>query len=182
MVYFEIGREVFLLALLVCAAFTDLAYGKVYNWCSLPGLILGLALAYGLGGLDGGTSGTGRGAVDLADSGLGVLVFGGVFGVYCLFGAFGMGDVKLAAAIGALKGWRFALGALGFTALVGGVLALGLVIWKGQLRRTLKDTVRFAWRPHKMKQASADSPGRLTIPFAFAVSVGTMLAWFRYVA
>ena len=39
MVYFEIGREVFLLALLVCVAFTDLAYGNApyrIGFCDRP--------------------------------------------------------------------------------------------------------------------------------------------------
>jgi len=158
----------------VVAAYTDLAHGKVYNWCTLPAVFIGLLLAYIIGGLNE------EGKVGLLQSGLGLLLGGGIFGLFFLLGAFGAADVKLAAAVGALKGWYFTLGAIVYSALVGGILALGLLIWKGQVRRGLRDTLVALVRPRRsQKILGADSPAGLTVPYGFAISIGTMWAWFR---
>jgi prepilin peptidase CpaA len=176
---FQTAREVILLALLVAAAYTDLASGKVYNWCSLPALFLGLLLAYVTGGVTEGAADGGAGAANLVDGLLGLAAAGGVFGLFALCGAFGFGDVKLAAAIGALKGWRFAITAIGFSALVGGLMALALLVWKGQLWRGLRDSLRAVVRPGKAAQRlGEESPARLTIPYGLAISIGTLWAWF----
>lgn len=179
MIYFQTAREVVLLVLIVTVAYTDLAKGKVYNWTSLPALFLGLLLAYVIGGVNEGTAELGRGAANLADSGLGLLLGGGVFGLYYLHGGgFGLGDVKLGAAIGALKGWYFVLWAIVLSALVGGVMAMGLLIWKGRFWRGVRDSLVVVVRPSKLKEA-ADNPARLTLPYAAALSIGTLCAWFR---
>ena len=176
MVYFDTAREIILLALLVVAAFTDLAYGKVYNWCTVPAMLVGVALAYVVGGVD-------QGDFNLVQSGLGVLLAAAIFGVLFLLGAFGAGDLKLMVAIGALKGWYFTLAAIAYSALIGGILALGVLVWKGQLRRGLRDTLVAAVRPGKLeKTVGADSPARLTVPYSFAISAGTLWAWLRFEA
>ncbi len=177
MAYFDGAREIVLLALLVVCAFTDLAYGKVYNWATFPAIVLGLMLGYILGGVNEPGS-----RFTLAGSAYGILLAGGIFGVMFLLGAFGAGDLKLAVAIGALKGWRFTLAAIAYSALVGGLLALGVLIWKGQLRRGLKDTLVAVVRPGKLKERGEDSPARLTVPYGFALSVGTLWAWLRLTA
>jgi prepilin peptidase CpaA len=167
-----VGREIALLVLLVVSAYSDLAHGKVYNWCTVPAILGGPLVGYLVGGLD-------QGAFNLVDSALGLLLAGGIFGLFFLCGAFGAGDLKLAAAIGALKGWQFAAMAIGYSALAGGILALGLLAWRGQLVRGLRDTVLATVRPrHFEKNLAADSPARLTIPYGFAISVGTMWAWY----
>ncbi len=179
MVYFQTAREIILLALIVVAAYTDLASGKVYNWCTLPALLAGLFIAYVTGGASGGTAATGQGAAHLLDSFLGLLFAGGVFGLYYLHGGgFGLGDVKMAAAVGALKGWYFAVWAVVFAGLAGGVMAMALLIWKGRFWRGVRDSLVAVVRPSKLKQA-AESPAGLTVPYAFAISVGALCAWFR---
>ena len=171
LVYFDAAREAILLALVVAAAFTDLAYGKVYNWATLPAIVLGLLLGYVLGGVN-------QGQFSLVQSGLGIALAGGIFGVFFLLGAFGAGDLKLAVAVGALKGWSFALAAIAYAALVGGVVALAVLVWKGQLRRGLRDSLTAVVRPGKLdKGLGADSPARLTVPYGFAISAGTLWAW-----
>jgi len=184
--YFDAAREILLLAMLVAAAYTDLAHGKVYNWITLPATLAGLMLAYIIGGF--GTLGqtvpsmsVRAGAPQgfcLVDSLLGIALAGGIFGVFFLYGAFGPADVKLVCAIGALKGWYFALLAIGASALVGGVLALGVLVWKGQLRRGLRDSMVALVRPGKLAKAKAEgSAARLTVPYCFGISVGTLWVW-----
>ncbi len=189
---FDVAREVILLALLVIAAYTDLASGKVYNWATVPATLAGLMIAYIVGGF--GTlaqtvpsttamaaapaAGGAKQTFCLIDSLLGIALAGGIFGLFFLYGAFGAADVKLVVAIGALKGWFFTLLAIGASALVGGVLALGVLIWKGRLRRGLRDSLVAVVRPRKVvKDKEGDSPARLTVPYCFAISVGTLWVW-----
>ena len=190
--YLEGMREVALLAVLVIAAFTELAYGKVYNWLTLPAMVAGLMLNYILGGVGtlsqtlpsaGGMAATARvGATAdgacLLDSLLGMGLAGGLFGAFWLLGQFGGADLKLAVAVGALKGWYFALLAIVATALVGGVLALAVLVWKGRLRQGLRDSLLAVVRLRRKPQSEGEeSPARLTVPYGLAISVGTMWVW-----
>ena len=166
-----------MLVLVVVAGFTDLAYGKVYDWCSLPALAAGLLFGFWTGGLNDPEK------FSLLQSVYGMLLAGGIFGVFFALGAFSAGDLKLAAAMGALNGWYFALMAIGYTSFVGGVMALGVLIWKGQLGRGLADAAKIVLRPWRSKKTvGAESPARLTVPYGFAISVGTMWAWFLFYA
>jgi len=186
-IYLDAAREVILLAVLVIAAFTDLAYGKVYNWTTVPAMLAGVMLAIALGGVGtfgqtlpsgaGGAFGGAKQSFCLIDSALGLVMAGGIFGAFFLMGAFGAADVKLAVAIGALKGWYFTLLALGASALMGGVLALAVLVWKGKLRRGLRDSLAAVLHPGKVARQAAESPARLTVPYCFAISVGTLWVW-----
>jgi len=49
----------------------------------------------------------------------------------------GAGDVKLMAAVGALVGWERWFGIFFVTALIGGLMALILVLARGRLKKTL---------------------------------------------
>jgi len=170
--YVQAAREIVLLVFLVVTVYTDLAHGKAYDWCTLPAVGIGLILATILGGVRGGDA-------NLVASLLGMVAAGGIFGLFYFFGGFSAGDVKIAAAIGALKGWRFALEATFYSALVGGIMALGLLIWRGQLLRGLRDTARAAVRLRRAEKVlDEDSPARLTIPYGVAIGLGTMWVWF----
>lgn len=55
-----------------------------------------------------------------------------------LLGGIGAGDVKLMAAVGAVLGVEHTLVTFLFVAIVGGVVALGVMITRGELRSTLR--------------------------------------------
>ena len=168
------AREIVLLVFLIAIVYTDLAYGKAYDWCTLPALGIGLVLATLIGGARGGEA-------SLVSSLLGVVLAGGIFGLFFFFGGFSAGDVKIAAAVGALAGWRFALEATIYSALVGGIMAMGLLIWQGQLWRGLRDSARAAVRLGRAdKHLAEDSPARLTVPYGVAIGLGTMWVWFQH--
>jgi prepilin peptidase CpaA len=119
--------EMVLLLMLLAAALFDVLYRKIPNWLTVSGVVLGLAMNTILGPPEAG--------ILFSLAGLGV-AFGIYVALYALR-AMGAGDVKLMAAIGALVGWERWFGIFFVTALVGGVMALILVVSRGRLKQTL---------------------------------------------
>ncbi len=62
-----------------------------------------------------------------------------VFFPFFALGAMGAGDVKLMAALGVWIGWQPVLQVALFGAVAGGVLAVGVALWRGYLRTALKN-------------------------------------------
>jgi len=165
-------REFGLFILLIVATFTDIAYGKVYNWLVYPGIGAGVALS---------AAGQycGAGPPGVAESLVGLALAGGLFGFFFFRGWMGAADVKLAAAIGALKGWQFFVWALIYITLAGFILAVAVLVWRGRFIESLKNSIVFFFRPKKLKkkmEAADEKP--VMIPYGLAMAVGTMCAWF----
>lgn len=146
-----LALDIVLIALLAGAAFWDLRYRKIPNLLTMPALLIGLALQVAAEG--------GPGLLDsFLGLGAGFLLFLFPF----LSGAMGGGDLKLAAAIGALKGWLFLLQAMAVSIVAGGFLILIYAIYKGRLKETLMKTI-----------------GYLAIPLGKALYLGTGREFFR---
>ena len=149
--------------MLAVASGIDLRTRRVPNWLALPFLVAGL-VAQSIGGK---LPGAGR---SLAGVGL-ACVF---FGVPCFLGAMGMGDLKLAAGVGAWIGPSQFFTATIFTALIGGVLAVVWALCKGSLGSSLESAggLLTPWRAR---------PGRIgedaAIPYAPAIALGTVLSF-----
>ena len=173
----EPTRHIFLLLLAVVCVYTDLARNKIYNGVTIPALALGLALAYFL---DARVSGI----PNLKAALLAALAGGGLLFVIYLIGGLGAGDVKLMAAVGALSpsmgalgtNWQFVLLALMYTALTGAAIAIGVLIWRGQLLKGLKDSAR-TLVTFRAKRCEGEKT--LTIPYGLAIGIGTIWAWFE---
>ena len=116
-----------LLILLLTAAVFDVIYRRIPNWLTVSGVLLGLAMNTVIGAPEAG--------VVFALIGLAV-AFGIYAGLYALR-AMGAGDVKLMAAVGALVGWERWFGIFFVTALIGGIMALILVLARRRLKKTL---------------------------------------------
>jgi prepilin peptidase CpaA len=99
------------------AAFTDVLRFKVYNILTFPLLAGGLAYRAWVGGMDG-----------FWDSMAGVLLGFGVLLYPYLFGAFGAGDVKFVAAVGAWMGLKPMVPVLLIGCLATGVYAVVLLV------------------------------------------------------
>jgi prepilin peptidase CpaA len=93
-----------------------------------------------------------------------------------LFGGTGAGDVKLMAAVGTLLGPHRVLMVVLFSAILGGVLAIGHASRRGRLRITMARTAQFVTAPQSAKQ-DVDSAALLT-RFAYgpAIAGGVILA------
>jgi len=168
----DLTRQVALFALLIIATFTDISAGKVYNWLVYPVMALGIALGI-IGPM------LGVPVPSALDSLIGLLLGFCIFGLFFSMGWLGAGDAKLAAAIGALHGYAFFLWALVYMTLAGCMLAVVVLVWKGMLLETIKNSVLFFFRPGKLKaklEASGKQP--VFIPYGVAMAAGTMVAWF----
>lgn len=117
-----------LLVSCLAAAVWDFRFRRIPNWLVLSALILGfgvniLVFGFGYPGLLG----------SLAGMGLALLVYMPLY----IIRAMGAGDVKLMAAIGAIIGPLNWLLLFLCTALLGGLIALVFIFFRGRARQTL---------------------------------------------
>ena len=116
-----------LLVVLLAAATFDVLYRRIPNWLTVSGVLLGVAMNAMIGTPEAG----------LAFSLVGLAVAFGIYAALYAIRAMGAGDVKLMAAVGALVGWERWFGIFFITAIIGGVMALILVVSRGRLKKTL---------------------------------------------
>jgi len=170
------GLQVALLAVVAAAALWDIRTRAIPNWITVPGALLGLALQSSSGGFHGMLS-------SLVGAGAGF----GFFLLLHLAGGMGAGDVKLAAAVGALVGAKAFVAVFVATGLVGGAAALVLAAARGRLRRTFERSGQLLFglsrlRWEEVRRLSAlDEPGALRLPYGAVIAGGALvfLAFFR---
>jgi prepilin peptidase CpaA len=125
-----------LIVLVLVAAVTDATRHRIYNWTTYPGILAGLALAFGgaaaewLAPESAATWQPTVGWIGLGDALLGFAICGAVMiPCFVFFGA-GGGDVKLLTMIGTLIGLQKGLEVLLWTFLLAGCIGLIVLIWK----------------------------------------------------
>lgn len=161
-------------AVVAVATITDLRSRRIPNWLVLPFMLAGVAVSGALGGWAGvlhSLEGLGLGAV--------------LFGVLCLLGGMGMGDMKLCAAVGAWIGPGQLVVALVITGIVGGLMALSWAAcggFLGEMFRGAGDLVfgvkERGLRPHA--ELVLSNPLARKMPYAPAIAVGTLLSFFSH--
>lgn len=125
----------------------------------------------------------------LAMAGMGSVTLGGALGGLALglalllpahvFGALGAGDVKLLAAFGALLGPGDVFDAFLRAAILGGVMALAVAVWRGRLRETLYGTAMLVTTRNRTMAAAIEHPAANNrFPYAPAIALGATLAAF----
>ncbi len=150
------------------ASVTDVRARRIPNRLTLTILLAGLGLNAAFFGADG-----------LLSSGAGSMVGLGLLLPLFLLGGLGAGDVKLLAALGALKGPEFAFFTCLWAGVVGGAMALlgllrsrklGLAL--GNLALGLLHLLHFRMNPFDAKDGSLISAGRF--PYAPAIAIGAI--------
>jgi prepilin peptidase CpaA len=167
---FGIVADIVLYVTIAICAVTDILHGKIYNKITYPAIVLGLLLAIP-GGL-----------IMFKSSLIGLIVGFLLFFFVFLVGGFGGGDVKLMAAIGAIKGYPFIMYASFYSALVGGIIALGMMIWKGKFLKSMRNIfqVLFSYPLSLIfpgvKPINLNPENSERMPFGFAICFGTIWA------
>ena len=141
---------------------------RIPNWLTVPGLFLGIL-------------------VNSLLSGLQVSNFrcwGRDLGCYCCCPLFfvrslGAGDWKLAGALGAIVGPAVLADLLMGSVFVAGIMALGLVIYKGRFIETLRNIGRILAAMLTLhmpsREVSLDNPQSLKVPYGVALALTTLL-------
>src|SRR6266581_3282371 len=159
--------ETSLILLVSAAAWTDLRTRRIPNWITVSGAAVGLGLHI----LDGGAPGA---IQSLAGAALGLAIFLGLYAA----GGMGAGDVKLFGAVGAFAGPQALVLVFVFTALLGGVAALVLALWRRRLGETLIRTGEMLIGRLRFKElrAAAASPESLRLPYGAVIAGGTLFS------
>ena len=150
--------------ILAYATYTEIKERRIPNWLTLGSIVLGLGAA----AIEGGGPG-------LVDSALGMALAGGLFLPFCLLGVVGGGDMKLMAAAGAITGWPMALRVVCDTCVAGGLIAVAIMAWKGVLLTTFANVFRIIFGMPRRSHGLRNPP---MVPYALAITVGTLVAGF----
>lgn len=156
--------------MLVLAAYSDMRYHRIPNGVTFGGAVAGLVLQSYFGGFEALGSGLAGLAVGL-----------GVFMILYIKGAMGAGDVKLMAAVGAFLGPSATLWAAAFTMIVGGFMAVAILLRHrglGQLARRYLTTLNFLVVTGTLSHDGPreDEAATRRFPYALAIGLGTLCA------
>lgn len=117
----------FLYIVLGISVTVDIRSQRIPNWLSYPSILSGIIYHTGMKGLDGFT-------FSIEGVAIGILLLL----IPYLLGGMGAGDAKLLGVVGAFLGPKGVLIAFVFTAIVGGIYALAILIFRRYLIETIK--------------------------------------------
>jgi len=156
-----------LLIILIICVITDLKNRKIYNLVIFPGILL----AFGLHAYETGWTGLGFSVLGFL-AGLGILL------IPYLLGGMGAGDVKLLALIGALKGTSFVLFTAFYMAILGGIIALGILLFRKGLLKSLLYSFYTKRYGMKMSDFFDKQTLKVTYPYGVAIAGGALCSLF----
>ena len=152
----------------IIAGWTDFRSRRIPNWLTVSGFVAGVAVNTVLAG-----------KIGLASSLLGTLVGLGLLLPFVLLRSLGAGDWKLAGALGAFAGRELLVNLLVASIFVAGLMALGLVIYKGRFRQTVKNIAHILVSLVTFRlpstRVSLDNPDALKVPYGVALALTVVL-------
>jgi prepilin peptidase CpaA len=158
--------------LTIAIIYMDVRYRRIPNKLVIATLMAGISLNLIFGGWHG-----------LASSLEGmVLGFAMMFALH-LIGTMGAGDVKLFAAVGSIVGISSVLQTLVVVALMGGVLAVGKMIYARRVGRTLLGVAQFFFGllpGQTVPRLEVPPDGSNTLPYAIPICVGALVSVFMF--
>lgn len=154
--------------LALAAGWTDFRSRRIPNWLTVPGLLVGLAMNIALGGKAGLLA-----SLEGVGVGLALLL------PFVLLRSLGAGDWKLAGALGAFTGPGRLVDLLLGSVFVAGVMAVGLIIYKGHTRQTMSNIghilVSLVTFRLPGDRVSLDNPDSLKVPYGVALAFTVVL-------
>jgi len=163
--------NVLFLTVLAVASYTDATRGKIYNLLTFPAMALGFLLNLVFWGVQTPLAG-------LRFAGLGFAVGLALLIVPFALGGTKAGDVKLLAAVGALKGWEFVFVGFLYGAVVFLPVALVLLARSGKLRRALQNIREYFYGlvVLQTKPELAPPATRVAYPYGISLAIGFVVA------
>ncbi|HEY1801803.1 MAG TPA: A24 family peptidase [Terriglobales bacterium] len=155
------------IVLALAAGWTDWRTRRIPNWLTVPAFLLGIAVnAY---------AGRWQGAkAALLGAGLGLAVLL----PFVLLRALGAGDWKLVGALGAWLGPSRLVAVLILAIFAAGIMAVGLVIWKKRVGRTLHNIAHMLASLFTLHlpgpELSLDNPESTKVPFGVALALAVV--------
>jgi prepilin peptidase CpaA len=156
--------------ILIVAAWIDGKELRVPNWITFPMVLSGLVFSTYVGGL----SGFGGGLLGMAT---GLLTLLPLYAV----GGMGAGDVKLMAGIGAWLGWQITLSAFCVSAVVGAIMAVCMVLYRGAFDKHYKQflLILSEWinikDPGELSRIAAErKPTMFLLPYGIPICIGSI--------
>ena len=150
---------IFPLLIAVWISWSDLRTRKIPNYLTLGAALAGLLYNLAVSGLSGLTSGI-----------LGLFLGFGFLILPYILGGMGAGDVKALAALGAWLGPFGTVCLFCYMAIAGGVMSLGVLIWRGLLWQKLLNVVLCRDKVSALFPAQK-TPG---IPYGVAMALGML--------
>jgi prepilin peptidase CpaA len=147
------------------AVITDLRSGKIYNWLTLPVFAMGIII-----------SSFAHGWIGFGESLLAAVaalaLYGWMFGLRILGG----GDVKLLMALGACGGLKYTVQVAILGVLLGGLMSLGILVYKNRLKGFLKRLYGFLFSVFvpELEVLPLKVDQNLTMPFGIPIAVAAV--------
>ena len=148
---------------LLISFITDIRNRRILNIVTFPAMIIGLLYYTVTLGFQG-----------FLYSGSGLLIGFSLLLIPYLLGGMGAGDVKLLAAVGALTGTSFVLHSFFYTALIGGVIGLILLLKRSGIWNVFKSPTYTLYSLLNVKGIRKSSG--VTYPYGVAITLGTVCA------
>lgn len=167
MTTFQIICAVSTAAVVVCAMITDLRSRRIPNVLTFTAVGVALALRFAF-----------ESWVGLGIAFAGAVIAPGVLLLVHMGRGLGMGDLKLAAAVGAFVGPRLAVASMLCAAVLGGLLAIALLMRRGQPLAEFFAVLLIGLPFIKNKKATAPPAtpaAAITMPYGVAIGSGSLL-------
>lgn len=158
--------------LAVAIIYKDVRYRRIPNKLVLVTLVAGISLNLFFRGWHG-----------LASSLEGMAVAFVMMFMLHLIGTMGAGDVKLFAAVGSIVGISSVLQTLLIVALMGGLLAIGKMIYARRVGRTLVGVAQFFYGllpGQTIPRIEVPEDGSNTLPYAIPICLGALISVFMF--
>lgn len=166
-----VTSTILLFIFLVSALYYDLRSNIIPNKLIIAFLPLAFINSLFFSGIEG-----------LVDSMLGFFAGGGIMMLLYVFKALAAGDVKLFAVIGALMGIEFTLYCMMYTIIVGGILAIIILLFTRTFLSRMVETVQHIWFSLVLKSTEPLENYKVTkaktMPFMIAVVPGALITFY----
>lgn len=170
LIWLTMGNEVIILfiAIMLTASLSDTLWRKIPNIITFPAMITGLLYH----GFSGGLKGL---LFSIEGIGLGITFLI----VFYILSGMGAGDVKLMGAAGSFLGPKGIFIAFLCTALTGGLIALGVIIFRPSVKATainVFEMTKIFWHTRRLNLPEGLKAKR--VPYGPAIAVGSIIAIF----